>query len=347
MTQPLDTANAAVSDADVQEALQGLLPRQVAGPCRIAHVERRPTPSRSSFALDEVTVRLETGASLSLMFKDLSPQALVEGADNVKPAFLYDPRREIEVYRAILSHERFGTPAYYGAVVDEARGRYWLFIERVPGVELYQLGDLAIWKEAARRLARLHLRLGETPAPSAETVPLVRYDAGFYRRWALRARSFLPHARPSPSAEALGAIDRLVGRYDRVVERLTAMPATVIHGECYPSNILVHELPAAVRICLVDWETAALGPGLVDLAALTSGRWTDRQRAALAMAYYAAAQEAGGSLEPEGRFLETLDYCRLHLAVQLLGWSQAWSAPPQHAHDWLGEALRLSERLSI
>ena len=32
------------------------------------------------------------------------------------------------------------------------------------------------------------------------------------------------------------------------------------------------------------------------------------------------------------------------LAVQNLGWSDAWSPPPQQAHDWRGEALRLSRK---
>jgi thiamine kinase-like enzyme len=28
------------------------------------------------------------------------------------------------------------------------------------------------------------------------------------------------------------------------------------------------------RVCPVDWEMAAVGPGLIDLAALTAGWWT-------------------------------------------------------------------------
>ena len=43
------------------------------------------------------------------------------------------------------------------------------------------------------------------------------------------------------------------------------------------------------------------------------------------------------------RLAETLSAdlarCRLHLALQWLGWSPDWRPPPEHAHDWLGEAL--------
>ena len=35
------------------------------------------------------------------------------------------------------------------------------------------------------------------------------------------------------------------------------------------------------------------------------------------------------------------------LAVQRLGWSDSWSPPEEHAHDWLAEALRAAERLGL
>ena len=33
--------------------------------------------------------------------------------------------------------------------------------------------------------------------------------------------------------------------------------------------------------------------------------------------------------------------------AQWLGWSPSWSPPPEHAHDWLNEALTLAEKLSL
>ena len=57
-------------------------------------------------------------------------------------------------------------------------------------------------------------------------------------------------------------------------ERLLALPVGFIHGELYPSNVLVGERTG--RICAVDWEMAGIGPLLLDLAALTSGAWTQR-----------------------------------------------------------------------
>ncbi len=66
-----------------------------------------------------------------------------------------DPAREIETYRLILAG-RAGTAACYAAVVDRDQQRYWLLLEKVPGVELHQIGDIEIWQAVARWLAELH-----------------------------------------------------------------------------------------------------------------------------------------------------------------------------------------------
>jgi thiamine kinase-like enzyme len=111
--------------------------------------------------------------------------------------------------------------------------------------------------------------------------------------------------------------------------------------------VLVAETGGEVRICPVDWEMAAVGSGLLDLAALTAGQWTEEERTALALAYYGALPPAARQTLDEPAFLEALDWCRLQLAVQWLGWAPGWSPPAEHAHDWLGEALHLAGRLGL
>src|SRR5206468_6374082 len=118
---------------------------------------------------------------------DLSPAALLPCAQKARPEFLRAPRREIEVYRQILAGRRLGTAQYVASVADSRRGRYWLFLERVPGVALWQVGDFASWRNAARWLARLHAEVA--PAAARAARPIV-YDGRFYRRWLRRARAF-------------------------------------------------------------------------------------------------------------------------------------------------------------
>jgi aminoglycoside phosphotransferase (APT) family kinase protein len=157
-----------------------------------------------------------------------------------------------------------------------ADARYWLFIEKVLGTELWQIGDLEVWRGVARWLAGMH----ETLAGSTDERHLIRYDAAFYTRWARRAAAACPDLEP------------LMRRYQEVVERLLALPVTVIHGEFYPSNVLV----AGQRVCPVDWEMTAVGPGLIDLAALTTG-WGDEERVAIASAYMASNTRASSCVE--------------------------------------------------
>jgi hypothetical protein len=319
---------------DVTAAVQTVLDQYFQRRRRIALLERRPYAYRSSFALEEIEVTLEDGTRLTALFKDLSPRSLLEEARRFRPAFLYDPLREINTYRLICAGGGMGTATFYGAVVDRALDRYWLFLEKVPGRELYQIGETELWQEAARWLARWHHRYDHGQlAALAKTGNWPTHDAAYFRRWLERAVQF--------ASQGDADMDRLTACYDAVIERLVNLPVTFIHGEFYASNILVGTNAGAVRICPIDWEMAALAPGLIDLAALTGGEWSAEERMTIARAYYAAMP---APLQPGWEeFSAALDLCRLHLAVQWLGWSPAWQPPPEHSRDWFSEALRLAE----
>ncbi|HMF19202.1 MAG TPA: aminoglycoside phosphotransferase family protein [Gemmataceae bacterium] len=308
---------------------------------KIVGMEIRPYAYRSSFALEEIDVRLADGTQLEILFKDLSRHALLDEARQVKPSFLYDPLREIDCYRSILSSCPMGTAAFYGAVVDEPAGRYWLLLEKVKGLELYQVGEIRLWQEAARWLAQFHQRFAssEELGKLSQAGRWLTYDEKYYRHWPERAATL------ARNDGARQKIDRLASCYEAVIQRLISLPVTFIHGEFYPSNILVSESVGKVRICPVDWEMAAIGPGLIDLAALTAGNWPDQDRDTIAFAYYEALPAASRPMERE--FLTDLAFCRLHLSLQWLGWSADWKPPAEHAKDWLGEALRLAHKLGL
>ena len=268
----------------------------------VARLERHPYPYETSHPLEELEVELADGSALRLIRKDLAQPT------SSKPAFLHDPTREIETYRLILEPAALGTARFYGADGPA------LLVEKVDGTELWQVGKLESWQRVAAWLARMHAALVDyTHRPH-----LLRYDGDFYRLWLARAK------------EIGGELGPIGAAYEKAIERLLALPQTVVHGEFYPSNVLV----AGGRICPVDWEMAGAGPGLLDLAALTGGAWGEGERAAIVSAY--------GDVDEE-----SLDCCRLHLAVRWLGWSAAWSPPSEHARDWRREALELAWRLGV
>ena len=265
----------------------------------VANLAQKPYPYRTSHRIDELDVTLVDGTRLKLLLKDLRRSELDPNVQLAKPAFLHDPEREVEAYR-MLANSGLGTPICYYA------GDHRLLLEKVEGVELWQVGDLEAWVEAARWLARLHAHFAKL-TPVSER--LVQYDAGYFEMWPDRARR---------DHRELAAI---VAGYKRVVEILSGIPATFVHGEFYASNVLV----AGDRIATVDWEMAGVGPGILDVAALVSG-WAGKERSQIIAGY--------GGVPPEA-----LDAAELHLALQWLGWSPTWTPPPEHARDWLALSM--------
>ena len=334
--------------AEAERILSGRFRRA----CRVARLRRRLSPYSSTFRVEELDIRLDDGRHVDLVLKDLSTDAVLDHARGVRAEFLYDPRREIQTYRQVLRPARLGTPAYYGALVDERKGRYWLFLERVRGLELRDIGELETWERAARWLGTFHRRF-QHPASRAGIVNrsrLVPYDGAFFRIWIDRALQNAARRSGRTARDAVRRIERIARRYDRVVERLASLPATIIHGEFYACNVIVQPDAPIPRICPVDWELAAEGPGLIDLAALSAGAWSDEQKRRLIAAYQSAlAGDDRPGLHVAKDVLESLEYCRLHLAVRMLGWSgdHTWTPPPQHAQDWLSEATHLGKRLGL
>jgi hypothetical protein len=330
----------------LQAALEQALSRHFQAPQRIRKLRRRLSAYASSSPIENLEVELDRGPRLRMVLKDLCPTSRLATARDVRPSFLYEPRREIETYRRILSRQPLGTATFYGAVRCRERGGFWLFLERVRGPLLWQVGRLESWAEAARWLASLHVqcdparwRRGQT-----ETACLLRYDEAFLRVWIERAESFLRLKSAAVSAEARRGFARLDRRYGRVVKRLLGMPATFIHGEFYPSNII---LRGGKQVCPVDWEVAGVGPGPMDVAALVSGEWTADQRKQMVAAYRDALAPSQGWPPSLPELLEAVEWCQLHLAVQWLGWAPDWTPPKHHARNWLREALRLAEKLGL
>ncbi|MDX6634556.1 MAG: hypothetical protein QOF06_759 [Solirubrobacterales bacterium] len=317
-----------MSDEPALRALQDLL--REAGLAPIVGFERRPSPFRTSFPIEEIDLELGDGERLRLVSKRLDRAELSPDVQLVKPRFLHDPEREPEVYRAVLPRGPVGPPRSFGSA--EVEGGRLLFVEWVEGRELFQVGERELWEEAARWLARFHGAL----APEAERcrveARLIDHDASFYRRWIERARQFASPGGRSGAKE----VGWLAERHDQVVAGLLALPRTVVHGEFYASNVLV----ADTRVAPVDWELAAVGPGLTDVAALVSG-WPAADREAIAAAYAAEAST------PE--FSERdLAFARLQVAIQWLGWAPPqWEPPEGQRHDWLGEAVALAEELGL
>lgn len=336
------------SDSDLRAGLERALAEVGLEPA--GAIERRPSPYRTSFPIEELRVELAGRGEVRLGCKRLARAELEPEAQLAKPRFLHDPGREPAVYRSLLPAAPSGPPEFFGAVTDP--DRQWLFFEWVEGRELFQVGERELWEEAARWLGRFHAAMASELERHRERAPLIEHDAAFYRGWIERASEFASQRGDGSAA----TVAWLRNRHDQVVEALQAQPRTVLHGEFYASNVLVcpsncikfstregdnlMQFGDVARVAPVDWELAGAGTGLTDLAALVSG-WDAADREALAAAY--AAEPGVPQLTSRD-----LDLARLQVAIQWLGWAPPeWEPPEEKRHDWLGEAVELAEGLDL
>lgn len=286
---------------------------------RLGEVRRRvPYLYTSSWPLEEVELKRPDGSALHVLVKRLGGPAPAS-----RPGFLRDREREIAAYR-LLEPERFGAPRRH------ANGRGWLVLEKVPGVELWQRGDLDAWRAVARWAASVHERFaGREPRVAG----LLCHDEALHRRLLARALAQIGEQRLDERRSGERPLDgqpqdALARASEVAIARLAALPRTVIHGELYPSNVLLGERG---RVAAVDWEMAGGGPGVLDLAALVTG-WSEEGRAAIVAAY--------GEVEDGD-----LAAAELLLAVRWLGWAPGWQAPAEHRRDWLAQARAAAGRL--
>ncbi len=225
---------------------------------------------------------------------------------------------EAEVYRRLLKPLPDFRPRFLGAHNDPETGDTALFLEYA--YRNVRLSDIS-WKRSTRQpvmmartaqwLARFHA--GQEPrAHEASLRFLKRYDAEYYRGWARRTLQFAQPLLPRfPWLEDLVCSDAWFGP-------LQTASATVIHGEFYAKTVLVR----GEDLFMVDWESAAVAPGEIDLATLTDGRSWPAELVRRCIDVYCYARW------PEGcpaDFAITLAAARMYLNFRWLGERPDWT----------------------
>lgn len=223
-------------------------------------VQRRRYAYIGSYDCDLVTAQLSTGEKFKLFLKDYR----VSQKSKDEPELRRE--REFRVYRDLLSQAELGPPEYYGSVWDDPAGRFWIFLEFVDGVVVHHQ-DVEYAMLAAEWLGVLHGFFNRHPELLSSCDFLICQDGTFFRSKAEQALWNVAQISPS-SAHRLTEI---VDGYGQVLDVLEAQPRSLVHGGYIPWHILVDIKHGPARVCAVDWESAALGPTLYDLAYFTYG----------------------------------------------------------------------------
>jgi len=139
-------------------------------------------------------------------------------------------------------------------------------------------------------------------------------------------------------------LGRILQHYDRLVTIMTAQPTTLVHGSFRSQNILVDLGATPARICPIDWELAACGAPLYDLAFLSDGFQTP-QREILWDAYRQQAEAHGLQVPATKELQHIIDCFRLHKTLKSLSESASKQFPEKTVAKLVGIAEELNNNV--
>ena len=239
---------------------------------------------------------------------------------------------EAEVYRRVHAGVATGVPRFYGAYSDAESGDHWLvleFLERA--VRVTKGAQPASVVKAADWLGRFHAQ-NESRVLSADFSFLNAYDATYYLGWSARTLEFANELRST-----FPWLQQLCERFAECVDILLESRLTVIHGEFYPHNILLN----SGQIYPIDWESAAVGPGEIDLVTLTEA-WKPAHQRQCETAYQ---QARWGGTAPAG-FARRLAAARLYVCFRWMGEQLEWTLGPDN-HEYFDRMYAHGQELGL
>jgi hypothetical protein len=300
MSSPAMT-NAAVREPAVDKLQRvlwnALRRRRIANGLKITGVQRNAYSS--SFASLILTCESDDGTPLRIFCKRGGGAAYE--AFGHKGGVAY----EAGIYRRVLRLSRLPLPRYLTShTIGDTE--VWLFLEQMdqclrwsncwdPSAAAVQLAD---W------IGRFH---AEQEARLKRGRPrfLLNHDATYYRSWVARAWQ---HVQPSFQRERWLAALR--PKVDHALPWILQTPRTLIHGELFPKNVLVRD----GGVFPIDWESASIAAGELDLASLTDN-WPADVTAACEERYARCRWPAGAPAD----FRQTLESARLFHQFRWLG----------------------------
>jgi aminoglycoside phosphotransferase (APT) family kinase protein len=301
------SSTTSLTDEDaLRQCLEEAVPDLVGSPAAITGTHRVRFNLSTSYDTYRVIVRLADGEEVRVFLKDFGTSVRPKDGPRQRR------ERELGVYRELLPGAGLGTARYYGSVVDESQGRLWLLLEFVDGTPVGYC-ELEHWPAAAEGLGRMHGYFARRADLLSACDFLVRHDAAFFRSRAAEALENVARIAP----HLVDRLARLVQRYAPAVAAMTGQPPTLLHGGCRPSNILVRVASNPSRVCILDWEEAAFGAPLVDVAYLLDGLQPPTLDRCLA-AYRRGAAEHGLALPPPEETRHLVDCFRLHMMFNSL-----------------------------
>ena len=259
-------------------------------------VNRKPFDYSSTSPAEIISCRLNDGQIISLFCK-------YSGSHT---QYSYGHRGGVEyetkIYKKILHKIPLSSARFYGTYKKE-NDETCLLIEYLKGSKLLKDSrDPGYFGKAAAWIGSLH-KLYESNPPSAVKV----YDETYYMIWLKAVENLLGTLKKKHHW-----LPSVCVYFKENMHLLFDSKQTLIHGEYYTKNILVKK----GIIYPIDWESAAFGPGEIDLASLIEG-W-DEKRKNIALKSYLKARWPDG-LSSESEFEKRLLLVRIYFFLRWTG----------------------------
>ena len=224
---------------------------------RIVSVGRSPLDS-TWYRTEAVTADLDSGEQMKCFLKDFGSYTRDKGQMAARR------ERERFCYKEVFTRGGSGLPTFVADIWSDQRT--WLILEFVEGVPL-GWRELDTWYEAAAWLGRWQTGVADRLSSLRDSGHFLDRDLAYFDNIARNAMAGAALFGKDVSYKVEAALPT----YLKGTEQLAQHPQTLVHGAFRPHQILVDPEQTPVRICPIDWEIAAIGSCLYDLAALTDG----------------------------------------------------------------------------
>jgi Phosphotransferase enzyme family len=260
---------------------------------------RSPNRYASSAPSEFVTVGMD-GQQLDTLFCKYDANCARPGTHDHRKGVGY----ESAVYRDLLAPRGVSVPRYVGSFAVGDRESECLVVAALRTAQSItrftppRIADTAAW------LGRFHHQMrGIVETPAARILSC--YDGENFTHWMQRLSDLVgEHDLAAPW------LDEFSESFSRRASNLASCEPTVVHGEFFPENVLASD----AGIHPIDWESAGIGAGEIDLACLTMG-WPADTTDKLIREYVAARWPDGAP----GDLHQDLDTARVYLALRMLG----------------------------
>lgn len=273
---------------------------------QLAQIQRMPNPFSSAFPSEIVLCRFTDGDELRLLLK--------YGLENkhVGHGYWGDVGYEARVYEEILQQLPTSLPKFFGAFPYDTNGQMCLVLEYLDRSLRLDKSPSQALLLAAGWLGHFHAAAADLANRPVASSFLACYDAAYYVGWAQRTSTYAGKLH-----RAYPWLLNLCRRFEALIPVLVNGPATIIHGEFYPANILVLDGAAYP----VDWQSAAIARGEIDLASLLEG-WG---RTGLVQECEDIYQRCRWPDGPPDDFGDALRVARLYWPLRWLGDDPKWT----------------------